>query len=67
MDVCTTCFGNRYYVDTLFITKGKELIMFARSLLCTRYFIHAISFSRSGKYYFHLKEKETKAKRDKVN
>lgn len=62
MNVCTICCGNRYDVETLFIIKGKELT-FAKSLLCAIYFIHAISFNPSSKYYFHFKEKETKAQR----
>lgn len=53
---------NRYYVDTLLIIKEKELT-FAKSLLCTKYFIPEMSFNPSGKYYFHFREKETKAQK----
>lgn len=34
--------------------------MFAENLSCARYFMHAISFNPSDKYYFHFKEEETK-------
>lgn len=56
------CAHNRYYVGTLLIIRGKELA-FTKSLLCTRYFIHKISFSPSSKYYFHFGEKETEAQK----
>lgn len=40
MDICTTGYGSRYYVEILLVIKGRELT-FAKSLLCARYFIHA--------------------------